>query len=79
MKGSKYMPRIDVSGKTRNVIDPVKGHMKWGRWSAFIEGGFNESPEEAFAEALRRVKGLTANTEDAENITMYGKKFEEEL
>jgi hypothetical protein len=66
------MPRIDVSGRTRDVIDPSKGPMKWGRWTVLIEGGFNEDPEEAFKEALRRVSGLIENTKDAENLTMYG-------
>jgi hypothetical protein len=51
--------------------------MQWGRWHVEIEGGFDETPEEAFAESLRRVKGLIENTTNAKSITMYGGRLEE--
>jgi len=66
------MPRIDVRGNTRDVISPSKGNLIWGRWTVNIEGGFDEEPDESFAEALRRVKGLIAATTNAKEITMYG-------
>lgn len=73
------MPRIDVSGYTRDVVSPAKGHMVWGRWTVLIEGGFNERPEESFDEALRRVRGLIENTSNAESISIYGQINEEGL
>lgn len=73
------MAKIDVSGNTREMMSPVRGQMKWGHWTVHIEGGFNDDPEESLAEALRRVKGLIANTKDAENIKMYGGAYDSDL
>jgi hypothetical protein len=73
------MAKIYVFGNTREVDSPVKENMKWGHWTIRIEGGFGEDPEKPLAEALRRVKGLIANTKDAENIKMYGGAFDGNL
>jgi hypothetical protein len=61
--------RIDVRGSTREPAHAGKAS-KWGRWTVLIEGGFDESPEPLFAEALDRVKSLISGTKDAESFAM---------